>query len=402
MTHLLPLYTFFDYLQKHRDFELGIAEYKALIEVLVQNEDNRYFNDPEEMYRLCELLWLKPNQNRRLFRKLYEHSFANLKDALTEEQRQEQASADNKQQNAASDQDKKELEENTDDAQGTENSTQENQLPNPENSIEETPSSTDKDTLYLNFEEGEGEPTSGGEENYKRAFSFVRNYVPLNARKLAQHWKFFQRPMPTYAQQSAQIDIPQTIATIAQQGGIVAPVYLPQVTNTAQLTTLIDHKGSMIAFRHWSLSLVNAAKKMAQVDNQTYFFQNVPQKYLAGEHQGNYYVYQNQAGTYPVNLAQALQQSPNTAILIVSDAGAASGRFDPQRIEATEQFLEMLYRHSLKIAWLNPMPEDRWNKSSAYIIRELVDMFPANEQGLKKAIQILQGKAKPTSAILYA
>ena len=46
------------------------------------------------------------------------------------------------------------------------------------------------------------------------------------------------------------------------------------------------------------------------------------------------------------------------------------------------------------------MPEDRWDSSSAFITRDLVDMFEADEKGLKKALNILKGQQKPTSEIL--
>ena len=65
-TPALPLYSFFISLQQHTDFSLGIAEYECLLSVLEKQPD-MYFNhhdtDRKQLLRLCELLWLKPNQN---------------------------------------------------------------------------------------------------------------------------------------------------------------------------------------------------------------------------------------------------------------------------------------------------------------------------------------------------
>ncbi|MBK9459596.1 MAG: hypothetical protein IPN94_09215 [Sphingobacteriales bacterium] len=47
------------------------------------------------------------------------------------------------------------------------------------------------------------------------------------------------------------------------------------------------------------------------------------------------------------------------------------------------------------------MPKNRWDGSSAYIIRELCDMFEATPEGLQKAILLLNGKKSPRSPIVF-
>ncbi|MBK9462664.1 MAG: hypothetical protein IPN94_25445 [Sphingobacteriales bacterium] len=179
------------------------------------------------------------------------------------------------------------------------------------------------------------------------------------------------------------------------------PIYRTCKQNQTALITLIDHKGSMVAFRQLAQTLADSAKK-AGIDNHIYYFRNVPQRYNYPEPEKCLlYVYADRGEIKHEPLRDILTKQPNAAVLIISDAGASGGNYNMKRIEATETFLRELYTHTLKVAWLNPMPEDRWDSSSAYIIRELCDMFEATPNGLQKAMPILRGKKQPHSPIVF-
>jgi uncharacterized protein len=414
MKHYLPLYAFFSSLNQH-DFSLGIDEYKALIEVLAADKENIYFQNPVKMLGLCRLLWFKPNQNAFLFERLFEQSFEYLKEELAEEERQinnntKKSSTDTNTTEKTEDTDTNTTEKTEDTDTNTTEKTEDKVEPNPtlpQNPemapLPKKPSSdtTEIPPLYLNFLEGKSQEQVGSqEENYQKQFGFVKNYVPLTKRQLVQNWRFLQRKS-IITHISQEIDIEKTVDKIAKESYLLSPVFKVRKQNKVRLLSFIDHRGSMIAFKHLADTLVKSAGQALGIENEVYYFRNVPQCYLAGEEKGKMYVYKEKGNTFPVSLSQVLKKQFD-GILIISDAGTAKGNFNLDRIEATEVFLRELYAHSLKVAWLNPMPEDRWDASAAYIIREMVDMFEANQAGLQKAISIFRGKRKINSAILFS
>ena len=67
----------------------------------------------------------------------------------------------------------------------------------------------------------------------------------------------------------------------------------------------------------------------------------------------------------------------------------------PGRVRATGEFLAQLRRHTSLVAWLNPMPRDRWSGTSARILAGLVPMFPMEPEGLGYAVDVLRGLSPP-------
>ena len=393
MLSYFPVYSFFRTLQSHNGFDLGIGEYNLLMSILSEDKEMTYLSDKAKMLKLCRLLWLKPNENSSLFDKLFEQNFANIPSDIPETYDEQDENAINPKEpekgiktpekgKAAQSEDKKETSTTPSETNKT-------------NDIDKIP------TLYLNFEEGQGDNgRSSDDRAYKKNFTFIKNLTPFKQRELTLAWRYFNIKIEDNSF-SQSIDINKTIDNYVQQGYLLKPTYKQKMKNKATLITLVDHRGSMVAFKNVALDIINAAQEN-NINNKVYFFKNLPQKYLSGDDKDLMYVYENQGSTYHKSLKRILAESPDASILIVSDAGTARGEYNINRIEATEEFLTKLYQETTKIAWLNPMPEDRWDLSSAYIIREMVDMFEANKDGLLKAINVLRGKTKPQSAILFS
>lgn len=57
-----------------------------------------------------------------------------------------------------------------------------------------------------------------------------------------------------------------------------------------------------------------------------------------------------------------------TVALILSDAGAAIATYSPERIEGISKFLTALSPCIRQLIWLNPLPLQRWQQSSAWTI----------------------------------
>ena len=77
---------------------------------------------------------------------------------------------------------------------------------------------------------------------------------------------------------------------------------------------------------------------------------------------------------------------------MVSDAGAARSNYNPERIECTQRFIEQLRQSVRYYAWLNPMPNDSWQGTTAGEIARFVPMFEMSPQGFNAAINTLRGR----------
>ncbi|MCC5946342.1 MAG: hypothetical protein JJT94_15530 [Bernardetiaceae bacterium] len=389
MIDILPLYRFFTVLQRHPDCSLGIPDYETLLQVIGQ--DSSYWYDRQKLYRLCKLLWLKPKQNEYFFKTQFDALVMPITQKSETQKSETQLQKEQRPKQTPS------LWEKITSfvKQSFQKKSQE---PAPATQPKQTtepklPTTASSETLlYLNFEEGKA--TSGSETEtikYKKNFEFVADFVPLDRRSLIQQWRFLQEKQKGVRHKS-QINIPKTVRTFAKQGFLVKPVSEKQLQNQVQLITLIDHRGSMLAFKNLALHIARTAQEMAGIKNHIFFFENIPNQYLRGTEQGQYYVYNNSSHSRSQNVERLLEKYPHTPLLIISDAGVARGNYNENRVTATEDFLAKCRQHTLKIAWINPMPEDRWDIPTAFLIRKHVQMFEANAQGLKKAIALWKGK----------
>jgi hypothetical protein len=114
-----------------------------------------------------------------------------------------------------------------------------------------------------------------------------------------------------------------------------------------------------------------------------YYFHNCPTEYL----------YLDQVHQDAVLIEDVVSQlrPSQTVVLIVSDAGAARGGFNPRRRRLTKKIVNQLGQQVRHIAWLNPVPRSRWASTTAGAISEFVPMFEINRQGLDAAIDALRG-----------
>ncbi len=84
----------------------------------------------------------------------------------------------------------------------------------------------------------------------------------------------------------------------------------------------------------------------------------------------------------------------NTVALIISDAGAAKQRSVPQRWDETVEFLNLLTDTVSRVAWLNPLPRDRWLDTTAEDIAKIypkqVPMFALNPAEYQKMLRWLR------------
>lgn len=215
----------------------------------------------------------------------------------------------------------------------------------------------------------------------------LHEYYPISRRSMVYNWRYLRRLVHDGILDV--LDIDATIELATHQGFYLSPVYRRRERNHARLLLLLDQNGSMTPFHRFSSDLMETAVYESSLQSEkvkVFYFHNVP---------GNS-IYQDLYLTKPIAVQKVLASCDrHTSIIIVSDAGAARGYRELRRIRTTTSFLFKLKRYSSLIAWLNPMPEERWLGSSAEIIANLIPMYEMNNNGLSNAIDIVRGQPLP-------
>ena len=209
----------------------------------------------------------------------------------------------------------------------------------------------------------------------------LKHYYPISRRFMTYTWRYLRRDIADGAEDI--LDYEATADQAALQGFFISPVYRRRIRNHAHLVLLLDHLGSMTPFHHYLRDLVDTASNDSTLRHvEAYYFHNIPGEVL----------YYDPHLTQQVKSKDVLALFDEfTSVLIVSDAGASRGNNELDRIVETEFFLEDLYNKTYQVAWLNPMPQPRWEDTSAQIIAEKVKMYPMNEDGMSNALDVLRG-----------
>jgi uncharacterized protein len=210
----------------------------------------------------------------------------------------------------------------------------------------------------------------------------LRSYYPVSRRLMIYGWRKIRRMVADGPR--VVLDMPGTIAARTERGYYLGPVYQRRRHNDARLVLLLDQNGSMMPFHRFTRDLVETAQqesRLAAENIQVFYFHNVPGESL----------YRDLYLTQPVEFQDLLASCDHdTAVLVVSDAGAARGRRRQERLQATTRFLRKLRRQTSLVAWLNPMSRKRWEGSSAEILAYLVPMFQMDPEGFGDAVAVLR------------
>jgi len=222
-----------------------------------------------------------------------------------------------------------------------------------------------------------------GDSLPSQQFLTSKEFFPIARRQMTQDWRYLRRLVregpPT------ELDLGETVNQWGRQGLFLNPVLVPRRRNRIELLLLVDQDGSMVPFHTLSSRLVETASREGRLGKTgAYYFHNCPIDYL--------YYEPYLATAKPLSAALAQLHSIRSVALIVSDAGAARGYLNPERLELTQTFLQQLQQQIPAIAWLNPVPQSRWRRSTAGEIAQLVPMFELSRQGMNEAISVLRGR----------
>jgi uncharacterized protein len=208
--------------------------------------------------------------------------------------------------------------------------------------------------------------------------------LPITKRQMKRAWRYHRRMRRVGA--PVELDVEATVEQIYRQGIFLKPVLIPRRQNQARILILIDERGSMVPFRRVTQALIDSAKQTGLAKALLFFFHDVPGEHLFYEP----WLSSNES------TARVLQLFVDAGVLIISDGGSARGNFEQSRVEQTKDFLRLVKRYTKNVAWLNPVPIERWKDTTAAAIRTEapVPMFELNRTGLDAAVNILRGRGK--------
>lgn len=230
-------------------------------------------------------------------------------------------------------------------------------------------------------QEGIGLPRARVQPNYEEIFILTpRPLVSLRA--LTIIWRRFRaakREGP-----KVELDLEATIEQQSRLGILESPVFVAARRNQAKLIVLMDVSNSMVPWYGFQQMVVESLNNGRLGEATVYYFYNTPIDVL----------YERETLTYPIAIEKAVSEHQNSTLLIFSDAGAVRGFHRRDRVEESTEFLKRVWHQWHPIVWMNPMPRQRWSRSSAEKISRLpyATMLHLHEEGLVRAIDVLRGK----------
>jgi len=214
----------------------------------------------------------------------------------------------------------------------------------------------------------------------EQQFHFIiseKNYYPFVDRHLQLLWRNLRKN--SYRTDFSTIDIDRCVEDICKNKISTNIFYEQRLENEAQLITIVDKGGSMTSFKWLSKQISNTATKEIG-KNTVYYCNNLPVPVL----------FEDEKQSKEVKWNEFIQTVSNKAFLIISDAGVVNESFNSKRIEITKEILRQIKITNSKVVWLNPMPADKWNKTSANQIRQSVQIYECTYEGIFQAINLLK------------
>jgi uncharacterized protein with von Willebrand factor type A (vWA) domain len=246
----------------------------------------------------------------------------------------------------------------------------------------------------------------------ERPFVFLPQF-PLSYREIAQAWRRLRRPVREGP--AVELDVDATVARRGRAGVVVPPVLVPRRRNTARLLLLVDRNGSMAPFHGFAEEVCAAIIHSGRLKHVAlYYFHDAPAEgadetplaQLAGQlappldqvlpqihplEKG--FVYEDPLLIRSRPLEKVLDADAVGAdVVVISDGGAARGKYDLLRLLDTVAFLKALRAHTPRVAWLNPLPRHYWPNSTAAEIARHIPMFPLTREGIYQTVNVLRGQ----------
>jgi uncharacterized protein with von Willebrand factor type A (vWA) domain len=276
----------------------------------------------------------------------------------------------------------------------------------------ENKESLDKPPLVLENKQGLP-PIYIDRENVPRKPLVFLPQFPVSYREVAQAFRRLRKPVRKGPK--VVLDVNATIEMRSRRGAISPVIMTPHRVNLFQLVLLVDRYGSMLPFHSFIDQVVLSITQSAGLASvTTYYFHDTPVvggnygvlKPFVGElmpsldnilseiqpsHNGQIHKKDNLLD--PIELHDVLKNlTTGTAVIIISDAGAARRNYDPARLLDTISFLKAMRDYTHDYVWLNPLGKRYWKNSTAEQISRHLPMFQLDVSGMYQAVNTLRGQ----------
>jgi hypothetical protein len=374
----LPLLEIFNSLRQRHGLPLGVEEYLVVVRSL---QAGFGVESRQELEQLCCTLWAKSNDESRLIRRLFEQMWKQIS-----------ARSPDFASSPSPPPTLEKLEPSLDETPAPEPSppvasSDETPAPEPSLPIEPLPELEEPSSLTLEMDEPvqvvQAVRHSRRDNELERPrYSLLTEYFPVTKRQMKQSWRYLRRPVREGA--ATELDVEATVEKMGPEAFLLQPVLLPPRSNRTDLVLMIDQEGSMVPFHALSRQLVETAERGGRLrQTRVFYFHDYADEYL----------YRHPALLNAQLIDEVLAEVGERAVvLIFSDAGAARGNFDLERVKWTQEWIEQLQQSVQYVAWLNPMPRESWQHTTAGEIKRFMPMFEMSRQGMNRAISVLRGR----------
>jgi hypothetical protein len=239
----LPLYLFFEQLQKNR-FALDIVCYQQVLKAM---QGGFGLNSEVELFQLCKMVWYKPQHDFVLFERLFKVYFEEEKQEAIRIFQIEQRDKNAKQKPIKSEtkpiEETPEIETEDDNAPITDS--QKEKKDEQDKSQDENITGETDETEYTTVQLSIGDKQS--DKNYdvensqppdEFTFKFTNDYLPFSKRKLVLNWQQIQNVKGFRGQKV--LDIEKTIDSIPRQGKYIQPIF-SKIRKQYQPTYILIH-----------------------------------------------------------------------------------------------------------------------------------------------------------------
>lgn len=386
--HDIPLLPFFLRWRQHeRTYGRLTSDPESFLLLLEELAKGHGLFEQEDLLMLCKTVLLKPGHEEEDFDRMFYQYFSTLKPKsdLKSKPSDPKTTTDTK----TTESGKEKKGESTTD-QGTETD-EDTESPKTDVTPKETTEVQEEQEMISIFFQDADAGVEGirmdssqhdiSQKIFEKAFIIQGDDYLLPNRVLKQAWRSMRSLQEVGPKR--KMDIEKTVKEVARTGFLGKPVLRADPQNTASLTVLIDASTSMIAFSGLSEKMIQTARQDRHFrELDVFYFNNIPEDYLFRD-----------AEMYdPIDIADFLPM-PRSSVLVFSDAGAARGMMNWDRVTETLAFIDLI--NAPHFVWVNPMPRVRWKNTTAEVIAiKTGSMFASDPMEFRNAIKMLRGKLR--------